>query len=102
MPNPSEADLIHQLELARALHEQRAAEPQLAAALDRLANWQAHRLTATYADLARDPRYAQAIAFFRSDLYGPGDFSRRDADLARAVPIMVRVLPESVTATVTM
>jgi hypothetical protein len=35
-----------------------------------------------------------------SNLYGPGDFSRREADLARVVPLMVRVLPAGVIATV--
>src|SRR5262249_7073002 len=34
------------------------------------------------------------------DLYGPGDFSRRDADLARVVPVMARVLPGGLMATV--
>lgn len=82
------------------MHERRAASPELAAALDRLAAWQSKRLNATYADLAREPRYARAVAFFQSDLYGPGDFSRRDADLARVVPLMTRVLPAGVVATV--
>jgi hypothetical protein len=100
MPSVAQADLIRQLQRARALHEQRAASPALAAALDRLAHWQSRRLNATYADLARDPRYAAAIAFFGGDLYGPGDFSRRDADLARVVPVMGKVLPEGVLATV--
>ncbi|HEX8012792.1 MAG TPA: hypothetical protein VF814_17950 [Casimicrobiaceae bacterium] len=100
MPTAAEAELVRQLERARALHEQRAASPALAAALDRLAHWQSRRLNATYADLACDPRYAAAIAFFGNDLYGPGDFSRRDADLARVVPLMAKVLPERVIATV--
>jgi hypothetical protein len=100
MPSAAQADLVHQLQRARALHEERAASPALAAALDRLAHWQSRRLNAAYADLARDPRYAAAIAFFGADLYGPGDFSRRDADLARVVPLMGRVLPEGVLATV--
>jgi hypothetical protein len=78
------------------------ASGDIATALDRLAHWQARRLNATYADLVSDPRYAAAIAFFQSDLYGPGDFSRRDTDLARVVPIMVRVLPEGAIATVAM
>jgi hypothetical protein len=94
------AELIRQLERARVLHEERAASPELAAALDRLALWQSRRLNATYADLARQPRYARAIAFFGTDLYGPGDFSRRDADLARVVPHMTLVLPERVIATI--
>jgi hypothetical protein len=102
MPSSAEARLVHELECARLLHQERAASPELAAALDRLAQWQARRLNATYGDLARDPRYAEAIAFFQSELYGPGDFSQRDADLARVVPIMIRVLPDSAVETVAM
>ena len=54
----------------------------------------------TYADLAAQPRYADAIAFFRSDLYGEGDFAQRDADLARVVPIMTRLLPPRLIMTI--
>ena len=100
MSTSANAELIRQLERARALHEERAASDELAAALDRLALWQSRRLDATYADLARQSRYARAIAFFGTDLYGPGDFSRRDADLARVVPHMTLVLPERVIATI--
>jgi hypothetical protein len=102
MPSPAEARLVHQLECSRLLHQERGASAELAAALDRVARWQARRLNATYRDLAADPRYAGAIAFFQSELYGPGDFSQRDADLARVVPIMIRVLPEAVVETVAM
>ena len=98
MPSSAETDLIRELEHVQRLHQARQASPRLAAALDRVAVWQSRRLNATYADLVRDPRYAEAIEFFQSDLYGPGDYSRRDADLARVVPIMVRVLPEGVIA----
>ena len=100
MQTAAQIELIRQLQRARALHEQRAASPALAAALDRLAQWQSKRLNGTYADLAANPRYAAAIAFFGTDLYGPGDFSRRDADLARVVPLMSKVLPEGVLATI--
>ncbi len=88
-------------ELARVqrLHEDRRGNPILAGALDRLADWQARRLRMTYADLAVDPRYAAAIQFFQNDLYGAADYSRRDADLARVVPMMVKMLPETVIAT---
>jgi hypothetical protein len=102
MPSSAEALLVHQLECSRLLHQERGASAALAAALDRVAQWQALRLNATYSDLAADPRYAGAIAFFQSELYGPGDFSQRDADLARVVPIMIRVLPEAVVETVAM
>jgi hypothetical protein len=100
MPSAAQTELIRHLQRARALHAERAASPVLAAALDRLAHWQSRRLDATYADLGRDARYAGAIAFFGNDLYGPGDFSRRDADLARVVPLLGRVLPRGVLATV--
>ncbi len=75
-------------------------DPGLARALERLAAWQASRMGRTYADLAAQPRYADAIAFFQSDLYGASDFAQRDADLARVVPIMTRMLPGRVIATV--
>ncbi len=100
MPSPGESALVRQVQRARALHEERAASALLAAALDRVAHWQSRRLRATYADLARNPRYANAVSFFGTDLYGPGDFSRRDADLARIVPLMSRMLPEAVLVTV--
>jgi len=91
-----------ELERARLMHDERAASARLASALDRLADFQAQRLDATYRDLARDSRYADAIAFFRTDLYGPGDFSRRDTDLAKVAPMMQRLLPPGVIETVTM
>jgi hypothetical protein len=100
MTTRPEAQLVAELERARALHDERTASPARAMALDRLADFQSRRLNATYADLAAQPRYAAAIEFFRTDLYGPGDFSRRDADLARIVPSLARMLPSAVIATV--
>jgi hypothetical protein len=82
------------------LHAERAADPARARALAHLGEWQSRRLRATYADLADDPRYAAAIEFFQNDLYGGGDFSRRDTDLARVVPMLVLALPETVIATI--
>ena len=57
--------------------------------------WQAERLARTYADLSATVRYAPATRFFLEDLYGTKDFSGRDADLQRVLPLMTRVLPES-------
>jgi len=96
----AQAALIRQLERVAQLHAERRANPGLAAALDRLAQWQAKRLRMTYHDLARQPRYGGAIEFFQSDLYGGEDFAQRDADLARVVPIMVRMLPARVIGTI--
>ncbi len=98
MPTNSSASdrLIDQLARVRELREARVADGHLGAALSRLGAWQARRLAQTYADLAQMPRYAGAIAFFQSDLYGEGDFSQRDADLARIVPVLTRMLPDRV------
>jgi hypothetical protein len=90
------AALVHELRHVLALNEARASNPFLAGALDRLREWQAARLRHTYADLAANRRYAGAVSFFQSDLYGGGDFSRRDADLMRVVPTLVRFMAESV------
>jgi hypothetical protein len=59
----------------------------------RLKEWQSARLARTYADLLANPRYRPAAEVFLSDLYGPKDFRTRDEELARVVPIMVRMLP---------
>jgi hypothetical protein len=55
--------------------------------------WQGRRLAQTYDDLRRDPRYAPAIAFFLSDLYGSVDSGPRDRQLARASPLLRHGLP---------
>jgi hypothetical protein len=96
----AEAALVDVLAHVQRFHAARAADPALATALARLADWQSRRLAQTYADLAADPRYRDAIAFFRQDLYGDEEMARRDADVARVVPIMVRTLPENVIATI--
>jgi hypothetical protein len=99
VPDASGA-LVRELSRVQRLHAERAGNPILAGSLERVSHWQSRRLRMTYADLAADFRYTAAVAFFQNDLYGPGDFSRRDADLARVVPLMVKVLPERVIATV--
>jgi hypothetical protein len=103
MTGPSSAASValeRELMRVQRLHAERAQNPILAGALDRLAAWQSRRLAITYADLAAKPRYADAIAFFQADLYGGADFSRRDSDLVRIMPIMVRMLPASVISAV--
>ncbi len=94
------AALVGELLRVRAFNIERAANPILSGALERLGRWQSRRMAMTYADLAQSPSHSAAIAFFQSDLYSGADFSRRDADLARVVPLMVKVLPERVVASV--
>ena len=98
--NDASTSLTRELARMMRLHEACHADPSLAKALQRLGEWQSRRLRDTYADLAVDPRYTAAIAFFQNDLYGGADFSRRDADLARVVPKMIRLVPGKVISTV--
>ncbi len=55
--------------------------------------WQAQRLAKTYADLLAQPRYHAAAEFFLSDLYGTGDLTKRDEQLTRVLPTMVKIAP---------
>ena len=61
--------------------------------------WQTARLMKTYEDLNANPRYHAATAYFVQDLYGPKDFSARDAALLKLLPMMARILPTSVVET---
>ncbi len=85
-------ELAARIAEAQQLRAERASDPRPEDFL-RLKEWQAARLARSYADLLADSRYRPAAEFFLSDLYGPKDFRTRDDELARVVPIMVRVLP---------
>ena len=89
---PRAHGLAAHLQALEALRGPGRAQP---ARLAELKAWQAQRLARTYADLVGQPRYAAATRFFLEDLYGPKDFSARDGELLRIVPVMERLLPDS-------
>lgn len=68
--------------------------------LPELRRWQAERLRRSFAHFLEDPRHRAAAEFFLSDVYGDHDFSRRDADIARVVPLMQKLLPDTLLASV--
>ncbi|MET4727529.1 hypothetical protein ABIE09_001323 [Lysobacter enzymogenes] len=68
--------------------------------LPELRQWQARRLEASFDRFLRDPRRRPAAQFFLSDVYNDRDFSRRDADIARVLPMMQKLLPGPLLATV--
>jgi hypothetical protein len=72
------------------------------ARLEEVKAFQSARLAASYADVATEPRYRLATRFFLEDLYGPKDFSRRDASMLRILPVMVRTLPDRAVETATL
>ncbi len=87
--------------LAKRLAWQQAVHDPVREPLNRLATlpllraWQTSRLADAFQDFLADPRMRPAAEFFLSDLYGDRDFSARDRDVARIMPIMSRLLPES-------
>jgi len=92
--------LLADLRRVEAERRARAEDPLLAAAVQRLKAYQQRRFETTYADLLADPRHAAAARFFLDELYGPHDFTQRDAQFARIVPALVRLFPREVVATV--
>jgi hypothetical protein len=85
----------HRLAWHQAVHDPRQEPRNRSPWLPPLQRWQAARLAAGFADLLAAPRSRPAAEFFLSDLYGDHDFSGRDRDVARVVPLMQRLLPPS-------
>ncbi len=94
------ARLARRLACHQALSDA-ASEPRNASRwLKPLQAWQARRLEASFATFLRDPSRRPAAHFFLSDVYGDHDFTRRDADIARVIPMMQRLLPAALLDTV--
>ena len=58
-----------------------------------LQQWQRNRLAGTYSDLMSQDNSRPACEFFLDELYGGLDFLKRDQDLDKVMPVMVRFLP---------
>ena len=98
--NSTGTSILQHLGAVRVERAVRAGDAGLAARVLQLKHYQQARFAQTYADLLSHPRYAGAARFFLEDLYGPGDFSQRDAQFARIVPALVRLFPAEVVDTV--
>jgi len=79
-------------EQSNAVHAQYLSDPQLLQEYEYFLDWQVAYTLPFYRDFQEEPDTAAAVEFVISDLIGTG-ISARDADLARVVPIMVRLLP---------
>lgn len=90
------------LSLQTVSHERtlRASSAVLGQAVERIKTLQHHRFALTYSDLMKDLRYRDATSFFLDDIYGPGDFSKRDMQFARIVPALLRLFPSEIVQTV--
>lgn len=98
--HPSAAAILGHLKVVDAERERRSALPGLNASVLALKEFQQRRFSHTYADLLLSARYGAAARFFLDELYGPSDFTRRDAQFARVVPSMARFFPNEIVETV--
>ena len=64
-----------------------------------VADWQAERLKNTHLDLYRHPGYHTGLEFLLTDLYAPAGMTRRDDNIDRVFPKMVKWLPDHLLAT---
>ena len=62
--------------------------------------YQQARFARTHAGLLAHRRFGRAANFFLNELYGPQDFTQRDAQFSRIVPALVRLFPADTVATV--
>jgi hypothetical protein len=70
------------------------------AAMAALKAYQSQRMAITHADLLAAPDTNAAARFFLDDLYGPKDFTKRDADIERIIPLSEHILPTSALQTI--
>jgi len=92
--------ILTHLKAVEAERRTRADDPALGERVEAVKTYQQQRFARCYADLLASDRYLHAARFFLEELYGPGDFSRRDAQFARVVPALARLFPREVVRTV--
>jgi hypothetical protein len=100
MKQDAGAAILEHLAAVAAERSARASDAALSARVEAIKRYQQRRFERTYADLLTHPRYAGASNFFLEELYGPSDFTQRDAQFARIVPPLVRLFPAEVVETV--
>ena len=82
-----------QLDRASGFRDAAKADPKAATARQRIRAWQSQRLARTHASLLANPQFAEAAAFFLTDIYGANDPARLYDDVRRVLPTVVKILP---------
>jgi hypothetical protein len=100
MKNAAGREILAHLAAVDSERAERASDAALSERVQAIKDYQQRRFKLTYADLLAHPRYAGASNFFLDELYGPSDFTQRDAQFARIVPGLVRLFPAPVVGTV--
>ena len=77
------------------LHAEYASDPLLQTHYPEFIHWQLDYLLQFFEDMRKSPDEGAAVAFIVSDLAGV-EIDQRDRDFARVLPLMIRMLPDSV------
>jgi hypothetical protein len=88
--------LLKRLAWQGRLNDPAATPEHVRSWLSKVRHWQSVRLHGSFEDLLKAPDTRAAATFFLEDLYGDRDFSARDRDLAKLLPLMSRLLPTPV------
>jgi hypothetical protein len=91
---------VGHLRVIDAERQRRVAQPELLARVNALKAFQQSRFSHMYADLLASARYGPPARYFLEELYGPNDFTKRDAQFARVAPAIARVFPNELAETV--
>lgn len=102
MSDPHGAAILAHLYEVEALRQRQARDSVLSTRVQNVKTFQHARFAQTYDDLLNQRRFKMASRFFLDELYGPHDFSERDAQFARIVPALVRLFPAEIVQTVEM
>ena len=102
MKNADGQAILANLAVVETLRQRRRDDRAFDLQMHELKLFQHRRFELSYADLLADPGQQEAARFFLEELYGPHDFSDRDAQFARIVPALVRLFPSEIVATVRM
>ena len=98
--NPLIDRLGRRLACHQALHDPKLEPRNQLRWLPLLRSWQTRRLESSFEHFLHDPQRRAAAVFFVTDVYGDRDFSKRDANVAKVLPMMQRLLPAAVLGTV--
>jgi hypothetical protein len=96
----SASTILANLQTVFREREYRSQVAGLEAKVHAIKQFQQLRFAHTYADLLASERYRAASLFFLNELYGPSDFTGRDAQFVRVIPALVKLFPKEIVETV--
>ena len=86
--------ILSNLEMATNIRKEYLTDSNLKEKKDVLKAYQVERLKITHKECLSDPNTKEATKFFLTEIYSDKDLTKRDADLAKIVPMMCKFFPK--------